>query len=120
MCTINDIIDHLDKKGRWLESGEIEVNGKLWTYKFQQLKRKPKKSNIGNNIYKEKSIRGYDKDGNIIPLGFPYTTTTKCKKGGFCEVRDFTSNIVKSYYEMGHWCVRCGDWLKPQKGWRST
>lgn len=44
MSKLTEILDYLEEKGHWLESGEIEHNGALWTYKFQKLKRKPKKT----------------------------------------------------------------------------
>lgn len=41
---IEHAIDALRKKGRWLESGTIEFEGELWSYKLQHLKKKPKKT----------------------------------------------------------------------------
>ena len=39
------IRNNLHLRGHWLESGEIQIGDELWTYKFQRLKRKSKKSN---------------------------------------------------------------------------
>ena len=60
MSLLTDIIDHLEKKGHWLESGTIEHNGKLWSYKFQQLKQKPKKQQICAKHHRELSDEEFD------------------------------------------------------------
>lgn len=44
---ICEAIEELKKKGRWLESGTINLNDELWSYKLQKLKQKPKKPKEG-------------------------------------------------------------------------
>ena len=39
---ICEAIDELRKKGHWLESGTMNLNNELWSYKIQKLKQKPK------------------------------------------------------------------------------
>jgi len=43
-----ETIGEMEKKGHWLEGGEIVVNGKLYSYKLQRLKKKPPVGDKGN------------------------------------------------------------------------
>ena len=45
-----EAIGELKKSGRWLESGILNLEGELWSYKLQKLKQKPKKKEVINNV----------------------------------------------------------------------
>jgi hypothetical protein len=46
------IRNNLVKRGFWLESGKIEIEGETWSYKFQKVKNKKKVIDVSDYVTK--------------------------------------------------------------------